>query len=89
MRIRIFSEQELGDRVNYTLRSLRCCGRVEVVQWAAARLRCKDRICGANLCWIKLPGWGVPGGHAPAGATGGAAASSAVGLIPFSARIGA
>ena len=89
MRIGVCSQQEVRHCVHHGFRSLRSCGGVQVVQRSAA-WRCREnRICGAHLQRVKLTPWGVPVAHAPAGATGGAAASSAVGLIPFSARIGA
>ena len=89
MWVGVCCQQEVRDGVHHGLRSLRSCGGIQVVQWSAAWRCGEDRICGAHLQRVKLTPWGVPVAHAPAGATGGAAASSAVGLIPFSARIGA
>ena len=99
MWVRIRGEEELRHRINNALRPLPCCGAVEIVQRSTARLRLKDWIFGANLYGIEGAVCVMPHAHLAtlrlpryadgAGAAVGVAASSAVGLMPFSARIGA
>ena len=97
--VRVCGKEELRDGVNDALRALCRCSAVEIVQRSSARLRLEDRVFGADLYGVQSAVSVVPGAHLPnlpapryadgAGAAVGVAASSAVGLMPFSARIGA